>query len=161
MGHFGFSYTGLIFLLLLFIPNILWTKHKPEGYTSQGENKILLCFERVGQTLITPCVLIFKDFNLRPWDSGSIWMVVAVICMVLYEIWWVRYFRSPQKLGDYYCSMLGIPVPGAVLPVAAFFLLGFYGRVIWLPICAVILGIGHIGIHLGHRRDFLESDCNV
>lgn len=24
-GHFGFSYVGLLFLLLLFIPNIIWT----------------------------------------------------------------------------------------------------------------------------------------
>ena len=25
----GFSYTGLIFIIMLFVPNILWTKNKP------------------------------------------------------------------------------------------------------------------------------------
>lgn len=31
-GHLGFSYVGLLFLLLLFIPNLIWTKNKPHGY---------------------------------------------------------------------------------------------------------------------------------
>lgn len=44
MGHFGFSYVGLIFLLMLFIPNILWTKKIPEGYTAEGENRVLSFF---------------------------------------------------------------------------------------------------------------------
>lgn len=29
--NFGFSYVGLIYLLMLFIPNILWSKKKAEG----------------------------------------------------------------------------------------------------------------------------------
>ena len=28
----GFSYVGLIYLIMLMAPNILWTKHKPAGY---------------------------------------------------------------------------------------------------------------------------------
>jgi hypothetical protein len=32
MGELGFSYIGLIYLLMLFIPNILWTKNKPTDY---------------------------------------------------------------------------------------------------------------------------------
>mgnify|MGYP000912400262 CR=1 FL=1 len=51
MGHFGFSYVGLIFLLMLTVPNLLWTRHQPVGYTAQNENKVLLAFERVGQVL--------------------------------------------------------------------------------------------------------------
>ena len=30
--HFGFSYTGLIFLVMLMVPNLLWTKNQPENY---------------------------------------------------------------------------------------------------------------------------------
>lgn len=51
MGHFGFSYAGLLFLAMLFIPNIIWTKKKPQGYTSENENRILLIFERTGEVL--------------------------------------------------------------------------------------------------------------
>lgn len=52
---------------------------------------------------------------------------------------------------DFYCSLLGVPVAGATLPVAAFLLLGIYGRLVWLLLFAAILGVGHIGIHLRHR----------
>ncbi len=55
-------------------------------------------------------------------------------------------------MADFYSSLLGIPVAGAALPVAAFFLLGIYGKVIWMLIATVILGIGHIGIHLQHKK---------
>jgi hypothetical protein len=67
--------------------------------------------------------------------------------MVLYEIYWVRYFRSEKTMGDFYSSLLGVPVAGATLPVAAFFLLAIYGRNIFLVLAVMILGVGHIGIH--------------
>ena len=40
----GFSYIGFLFLLLLFIPNIFWTKNKPSGYeqSTEDESRILL-----------------------------------------------------------------------------------------------------------------------
>lgn len=34
----------------------------------------------------------------------------AFALMVMYEIWWVRYFRSERRLADFYSSFLGIPV---------------------------------------------------
>lgn len=151
-GHFGFSYIGLLFLLLLFIPNLLWAKRKPQGYTAEDENKALLFLERTGEALTCCCALIFSDFNLRSWIPWSWWLAAALFLMLLYELWWLRYFRSPRRLSDFYSSFLGIPLAGATLPVLAFFLLGIYGRVLWMLIATVLLGIGHIGIHLQHKR---------
>lgn len=54
---------------------------------------------------------------------------------------------------DMYSSILGIPVAGATLPVLAFLLLGVYGKNIFLIFSSIILGIGHIGIHLNHRKE--------
>ncbi len=41
---FGFSYIGLIWLIMLFVPNYIWTKNKPQAYEeySHNENKVLL-----------------------------------------------------------------------------------------------------------------------
>lgn len=157
-GHLGFSYIGLIFLLLLFIPNIIWTRKKPQGYTQENENIVFLIFERVGEVFATICMLIFDDFNLRGWSNWTWWLIVAFVLMVMYELWWIRYFQSERKLSDFYSSFLGIPLAGATLPVISFFLLSIYGRVIWLTAAVIILGIGHIGIHIQHSRELRTSN---
>lgn len=152
MGHWGFSYIGLLFLLMLIIPNLIWTKHKPRDYNSSEENKFLLAFEKAGQCLVTCSALIFSDFNIHGWSFWNLWLIAAFVLMLLYELWWIRYFKSEKTLKDFYSSLCGVPVAGATLPVAAFLLLGIYGKVIWLIASVIILGIGHIGIHLQHRR---------
>lgn len=152
MGNIGFSYTGLIYLLMLFIPNIIWAKNQPSDYDSSNENKLLLLFERAGQVGVTCCALIFTDFNLTVFSLWSIWLIVSFIFMLLYEIYWIRYFRGEHTRRDFYRSFLGIPVPGASLPIIAFLLLGIYGKVIWMILSITILGIGHIGIHLQHLK---------
>ena len=152
-GHLGFSYMGLLFLLMLIIPNLIWTKRQPQGYSAENENKLLFLSERVGEVLTTCCALIFSDFNLQEVSKWSLWLAASFALMAMYEIWWVRYFKSQRELADFYSSFWGVPVAGATLPVAAFFLLGIYGKVIWMIIASIILGIGHIGIHLQHRRE--------
>ena len=96
-GSFGFSYIGLLFLLMLFLPNILWTKNMPQGYSAERENKILLLFERTGEALTSCCALVFSDFNISQWTAWSWWLVAAFGFMALYELWWIRYFRSRRS----------------------------------------------------------------
>lgn len=153
--NFGFSYIGLIYLLMLFIPNIFWSKNKPKDYEKYvvNENKVLLMFERIGEVLASCFVLIFSDFNINGITLWSIWLLLSFLLMALYEIYWIRYFRSQKTLRDFYSSILGIPVAGATLPVCAFLLLGIYGKNIFLIISSVILGIGHIGIHINHYKE--------
>lgn len=153
MGHFGFSYMGIIFLLLLMVPNLIWTKHQPKGYDVGHENKILGLFERVGEVLVSAVALIFSDFNFQGWNLWGIWLLLALLFMTFYELWWIRYFRSDKELKDMYCSFGIIPVAGASLPIIAFIFLGIYGRVIWMILSVIILGIGHIGIHLQHQKE--------
>ena len=151
--NFGFSYVGLVFLIMLFVPNIIWSKNQPEGYEQYAdkENKVLLLLERTGEALVSTLCLIFSDFNIRI-SGWSAFLVMAFAIMILYEIYWIRYFKSEKTMADMYSSILGIPVAGATLPVLAFFLLAVYGKNIPMMIATVILGIGHIGIHLEHKN---------
>lgn len=159
MFHFGFSYVGLIYLLMLFIPNIIWTKHKPADYERYvlQENKVLQVIEKIGEVFVCCCVLVFSDFNIRLHSIWSIWLFISFMLMVLYEIYWIRYFRSEKRMSDFYRSIWGIPVAGATLPVCAFLFLGIYGRNVFLMIATIILGIGHIGIHAGHYKNLNRS----
>ena len=156
--QFGFSYTGLVFLVMLFAPNFLWTKNKPENYDkyTKNENWILLAFERIGEISVTCLSLIFSDFNIQK-SYRTIFLIIAFILMILYEIYWIRYFKSSKKMKDFYCSLLGIPVAGATLPVAAFVFLGIYEKNIFLLLSTIILGIGHIGIHINHLKEINET----
>lgn len=69
LGNIGFSYVGLIFILMLTIPNLIWTKNKPKGYDYKSENKAFVLFEKVGQVLVTCCALFFADFNLKSFTN--------------------------------------------------------------------------------------------
>lgn len=161
MFHFGLSYVGVIYLLMLFIPNIIWTKYKPEGYEEyvKNENKILLTFERIGEILVCISVLIFSDFNIRK-TIWCAWLILSFVLMLFYEMYWVRYFKSKHTMKDFYSGLLEIPVAGATLPVCAFFVLGIYGSNVFLLIAVIILGIGHIGIHMQHRKEVLGKQKN-
>ncbi len=152
--QFGFSIVGVAFLAMLFVPNIRWAKNQPQGYDeiAAREDKTLLALERGGQVLTTTSAVAFvcpRGFSL-PW---LLWLLAALLLMVLYEVAWVRYFRNGEKLDGMYQPLGPIPVPIASLPVAAFLLLGIWYQSPIAVISAVILGIGHIGIHLGHLRE--------
>ena len=156
---FGFSYVGLIFLAMLMVPNLIWAKNQPKDYEkyAANENKLLLGLERTGEVLVSGMALIFRDFNLRSWTSWSWWLVGAFLLMILYEIYWIRYFKSEKTMKDMYSSILGVPVAGATLTVAAFMLLAVYGKNPLMAAAVLILGVGHIGIHLMHRRECNET----
>ena len=161
--NFGFSYVGLVYLVMLMIPNLIWVKNKPEDYERHTgkENRVLLAFERTGEVLVSIVALIFRDFNLRPWDAWCMWLVLSFALMLLYEAFWIRYFKSERTMRDFYRSFAGIPVAGATLPVAAFFLLGVYGRNDLMLLSTVILGIGHIGIHLAHSKESVPKSTDT
>ena len=152
--HFGLSYVGLFFLLMLFVPNLIWTKHMPKDYARYAakENKILLVLERIGEVAVTGLVLAFRDFNVQGWNLWLSWLISAFVLMLLYEGFWIRYFHSEKRMEDFYSSLLGIPVAGATLPVVAVLLLAVYGRNPILFAAGIVLGIGHIGIHMNHKK---------
>ena len=148
--NFGFSPVGLLFLLMLFVPNIIWSKNQPKDYEqySKNENRLLLAFERIGEVLVTVLSLFCGvGFNF------SFLLILGFIFLIIYELAWVKYFRSDRTMKDMLASFLIIPVPIACLPVLAFLILGIVSGNIFLIISSIILAIGHIGIHLDHRRN--------
>ena len=145
----GFSWVGVVFLVMLFVPNLAWAKHKPQGYGQDGqaESRLLLALERLGQATVTCLVLITADL-----DCPGGWLAAALGLMLLYEGFWLRYFKSEKTMQDFYSSFLGIPVAGASLPVAAVLLFGIHAKSPLLFAAGAVLGVGHIGIHLQHRQ---------
>lgn len=155
LPKWGVSIVGMFFLLMLFIPNIIWSKNLPDGYeeSAKHENKLLLTLERAGEGLVSTLVLIDRRtdrFSLSPRIG---YLVLALVLMILYELYWRKYFLSAHKLSDMYSDYCGFPLAGASLPVFAVFLIGIYACNVFIIVSAIILGIGHIGIHLMHKKE--------
>ena len=115
MENIYISIVGIVYLFMLFIPNMIWVKNTPENYDSSHENKILLMFERFGEVLV--CCFGVIMFETMDWN---IFVLVSFVFMLMYEGYWIQYFKSEKKLSDFYCSYLKIPLAGATLPVIAF-----------------------------------------
>lgn len=160
--RFGSCVSGLILLVMLLVPNIIWANgKKPKDYdqAKKRESKVLLIFERIGEVAVTASLLVFPSIDpliiklpdgvYFGWDL-VLW-VESFILMILYEGYWIKYFRGSREMKNMYSSYLGFPVAGATLPVLAFILLGVYSENLILLASAVILGVGHIGIHLAHK----------
>lgn len=152
--QFGFSLVGVAFLAMLFVPNVRWAKSQPPGYEdlSKHESRTLLILERVGEVACSCSAVVFVcplGFSF-PW---LLWLAAAFALMVLYEVAWVRYFRGGEKIDGMYQPLGPIPVPIATLPVVAFALLGIWYQSPIAVAAAIVLGVGHIGIHLGHWRE--------
>lgn len=59
---------------------------------------------------MTAIVLIFRDFNVQGFGPRLIWLIAALILMIMYEVFWIRYFKSEMTMKDFYASLMGIPV---------------------------------------------------
>lgn len=155
LPEWGISVTGIVFLLMLFIPNIIWSKKQPAGYeeSAKRESKMLLALERAGEVLVSVLVLTDRRLDRFSFLPRLGYIILALVLMILYELYWIKYFRSSRTLGDMYSDYCGFPLAGASLPVFAVFLLGVYACNVFLIAASVILGIGHIGIHLMHKRE--------
>lgn len=169
--HFslGIGYVGIVFLLMLFIPNVIWTKYQPIGYELyvKNENKILGLLEKIGEVGATILLPAFTDYNFKSKGLGTsgfyfsyldIYIIVVFGLMFLYELYWIRYFRSEHTMNDFYRGIVGIPLAGATIPVIGVLLLGVSARSIALILVSIVLGIGHIGIHYMHYIEIQSSD---
>ncbi|WP_296579507.1 hypothetical protein [Ruminococcus sp.] len=155
LPEWGISVVGIAFLLMLFIPNILWSKRQPAGYedSAKHENKVLLTLERAGEALVSALLLTDRRLDRYSFSPRLGYIILALVLMIIYELYWIKYFRSSRTLADMYSDYCGFPLAGASLPVFATFLLGVYACNAFLIAAAIILGIGHIGIHLMHKKE--------
>ena len=66
--HFGFSYVGLCFLLMLFVPNLLWTKQMPKDYLRLLQINIGV-FDISDRSSAAACV--HEEVDNRPAPKGA------------------------------------------------------------------------------------------
>jgi hypothetical protein len=150
---FSFSWLGTAYLAMLFVPNLLWARLRNEraDTASPKENSLLIALERVGQAGTTIAALVAPESE-SPRTGRFTCLAASFLAMILYELSWLRYFRSDRTAASLYRSLGPVPLPLAVLPVLGFLLLAVFEVHLPLLGAVVVLGIGHVGIHWNHAR---------
>lgn len=156
---FGFSYIGCIFLLMLYVPNVISIKRLSDGWRQlqEKEDRILHLLERVGEVGLTMLLPVTKNLNVKL-NLWLIWLAAAFAVMVLYEIWWYRYFKSRRRAEDLLSGMFSVPVAGASLPAIALALLAIYGKSLHVMLFVIPFAVGHIKIFLQHKKELEDKE---
>jgi len=151
----AFPLGGIITLMVL-LPNLLAVFFPPTTKLTVDPQpnprlQIMTAIERIGQvgSYVIP---FFHQLTL-----AGVMDVVALAIMIgalaLYYAGWIRYLVLGRAEELFYRSLLGTPLPMAVMPVIYFLSASVLLGSVWLMLAAVMLGMGHISVTWLHSRN--------
>lgn len=145
----AFPLGGIITLLVL-LPNLLAmffppsTRLADDPQPNRSRLQIMTVVERIGQagSFVIP---FFYRVTLTS-SIQAIALAIMVGALALYYAGWVRYLVQGRAEVLFYRSLLGIPLPMAIMPVIYFLAASALLGSVWLLLAAVLLGVGHITV---------------
>ena len=147
---------GGIIAIAIILPNLLVVFYPPNvtlanvSVRVDGLSQVMNIFERVGQigSFTIPFFYQLKcSTNLE-----TTMLIIMSGALVLYYAGWTQYLVKGRNEVLFYKSMLGIPLPMAIMPVVYFISASVLLRSGWLLISAILLGTGHITISWQYSR---------
>ncbi|WP_244928456.1 hypothetical protein [Nocardioides sp. W7] len=135
-----FSWTGLALAAAILVPNALLVLFPPrEGLTALTSAGPSVVLERLGQVgCLGASVLWGEDRGAAVWGGAALLLVVAYVAL------WLRYLVTGRHVLSLFEPVWGLPVPMAVLPVAAFACGALWSGSPWLAVATVVLAAGHL-----------------
>ncbi|MGG0715973.1 hypothetical protein ABE096_00035 [Robertmurraya massiliosenegalensis] len=140
----GFSIIGLIIVMFILAPNILFSIYRPNNIPAGMKDKesIFTISERLGQFGCIFLLIVLKDsIDGNPLD---IYFMLMSICIVFYYYLWVRYFVQGRNFSSLFKPLGFIPIPMALFPVLAYAFAALWLNSIWLSLAVILLAIGHL-----------------
>lgn len=138
----GFSPWGLAVSVAVLAPNLLLVWLPPR----QPLPRVSVPWpigvaERAGQALclVVPAVT-------EPGATRWGWSAVVAASVVAYWMLWGRYLATGRRAHALYAPVWRVPVPMALLPVAAFLATGLWLDDLWAVGAALVLAAGHIPV---------------
>ena len=135
--RFGFDVWGLIFFLLVMLPNFIWFAVPAQNDVLRAESAtpIIDAIALVCQVLTVAC-LCFVINKERSKLRFSLLVIAAVICVVVYYLGWVLYYTGIAS--DWVILMLTIP------PCLAFILFAADRKNIPAALFATVFVVCHL-----------------
>lgn len=136
----GFSVLGLALSLAIFAPSLslIWFPPRP-ALPAGAVPRPVTALERAGQALCVTVPALTVGTSVNGW-----WLPLVAALVVAYWALWVRYLVTGRRLAALFGPVWGVPVPLALLPVAAFLAGAPWLENPWVAIAASVLAAGHI-----------------
>lgn len=145
--------SSLLIPVAVLLPNLLfmvWPPKPISGWKETKQNRMYQFAESLGRV----GVMVLPLFSAIRMEGGLEWIALGMMLLSLgfYVSGWIRYLRNEREYRYLYASMLGIPVPMAVMPVLYFISASMLLHSVPLLVCSLILGIGHIPASIRIQR---------
>ena len=129
---------GLIFLVIIMVPNIIFAIKCKEGFENKWNNKLLEFTEQVGRYGCFGFMIINIPGTFFGWWSEEafvVYLVVAAFLVILYCIIWIACWKNNSVFRALALS---------IIPSVLFLFSGIMSRSILLIIAAVLFAASHI-----------------
>lgn len=151
-----FILIGITFTLMLLVPDVLWLRLRPDndGYARFFKaHPFLLALESSPKYLTIVNALFFIG-HPAPDTKTSLWLpVCGFVLMLAYDIGLMKRIAQNKASCGLYDMLFGLPPQEAMLPIAAFILLGIYEQSFSIIFTSFLWAVGHIAILLKNNRE--------
>ena len=138
---------GLIIIILILIPNIIYAFTKGKGQKNKCTNTVMNILEQIGRygSMFFMVVNVgVPEFGFSDLGLFFVYLFGNPALILLYWVVWVLYFIKPR-----FREQIAL----AVIPTAIFLLCGITLGHILLIVFAVIFGIAHVYVTTNNRLD--------
>ena len=132
------NYWGLIFVIVILIPNIVFTITCKDGFENRYQNKLVESLEQIGRFgCFFSMFLTIPFMNSGYWfkQGKTVYLFLGVILVVLYCLGWIVFWKEDSIRKSLYLS---------IIPSLLFIECGIISGNILLLIFAVIFAPCHI-----------------
>lgn len=151
MDRFGFSWIGVVFLAVFFLPDMICTAKMQTAYSPESTTMRFAGMERLGIILVCAAAITCAPLQPSTWNPRCWLLIGAAAIGVAYLIWWFRKVAKKRTEKNETFSG-GVPLPGALAATCAFLLLGFYAQDLLLLVCTLFFAIGDIGVRREQKQ---------
>jgi len=136
----NFFVYGLIIVLIMLIPNVIFALTNKDGFENNWNNKVVEILEQVGRFgSMLFMFIVIPEVSFRSGDAFALYIIVDIALLLFYCLFWFIFFKK---------NNLAKAVLLSVIPAVLFLFSGIISTNIPLIISAVIFAPCHILISI-------------
>ena len=135
-----FNVFGLIFIVVIMIPNVVFAIKRKDGFDNKWDNKFVEFIEHAGRFGCIGFMLINIPGTCYGWwsdEAFALYLIVDGILVMLYCAIWIICFKKNSVFRALALS---------VIPSALFLFSGIISRSVLLTVASVLFAPSHIAI---------------